>query len=130
MREVLAGGGAGFVDGAESAIEEDAAALGGSFEDEPLVCGFLAIVSEETVDGDAEELCQADNVTFEQTSGGDFATVGTGSAINCILNGSGGAAEANLDVTMPLQMLAESPVFGAFLLAEAANLHQVGNHSL
>lgn len=130
MREVLAGGGAGFVDGTESTIEENAAALGGSFEDESFVCGFLAIVCEKAGDGDAEKPSQTGYVAFEQPRGGNLAAVGTDSAINGILDGFGGAAEANLDVAMPLQVLAESLVFSAFLLAEPANLHQVGDHSL
>jgi hypothetical protein len=49
-------------------------------------------------------------------------------AVDLILDGFGGLAELSFDEGMRLQMLAEAQIFGALILAQAPDLHQISDH--
>src|ERR1035438_3605561 len=128
----LADVGAGFVDAAEVAIQENAAGAFGPLQDAGAVFRVeRGVVAEELVGLDAQVAGQAVDVAVGDAGGGDTAAVGAGGAIHLILDALGDAAEdavAVVVVVVRLHVGAEAAVFVGLLLSEQLDLDEVGDH--
>ena len=80
--------------------------------------------------GHAEEAGQLRDVALDQLDFSDAAAFGALPAIDGVLDVVGGLAKLALDEGMRLDPFAEAQVFFALILAEAADLNEVGNHSI
>gem|GEM_PF-3957268 len=128
MGESLAIAGAGLVDGALVAVEEDAAGLA-ALEDHFAAGAFHGVLPDKLGGLDAEESGEMFDVAFGEFDFGDAAAFGALAAVDLIVDFFRGAAELALDPLAGFEVLAKAQIFLAVFFAEAADLHEIGDHT-
>ncbi len=125
MRELLAGLGAGFVDGAEIAFEKDAAVFV-ALEDAAFVRNIDGVVAQKFAEFHAEVAGEMLGVAVGDGGGGDAAAVGAGGAIDGVFDLLGDGFEAALDEVVAFHPGAEAAIIVALFFTEPFDLDEVG----
>lgn len=128
VRKVLTGVRPGIINRAEIVLEKYAACVRAP-EHHTLIRGLDGVFPNKLGGRDPQVLREFRNVTIGNTSGGHLAAICTDRAVELRLDFFREFPDTPVGDSMPLEMLSESLVLGALLLAEPLNLHQICYHS-
>jgi hypothetical protein len=123
----LAGVRARFIDGAEIAIQKNAAVFV-ALENAAFLFCFLDIVAQKDGALDTQEASQAVGVALRDRCGSDAAAIGASGAIDLFFNILGDGFKTALDEVVAFEPGAKTFIFFALLFAETFDLDKIGKH--